>query len=286
MNSDNSNSTLSSLAGISTATRDQRENSLLTIVKAQIVFLLSTLTEDNFDRNQMEIRSVSATTLASTFLVAFVWCHLVFFVTFKLICVSYFQLSETHGIETYLHFIRRLIIAAQSRGPMSAQQNAYETPTTLAIRLLVQETQRLARDPFLAERFRDAVDKGEGDFFRHFDLTKFMDRTGLRPLERLILASSIVAHNCRKDLVIQANNIIRADWANAIMSLCNHPSFDHADLTPSQVAKLLSILLSDPPADSPILDPTQRLELIVAAQTKCGSELMGPILQQIFPTIR
>lgn len=29
-----------------------------TIVKAQIVFLLSTLTEDNFDRNQLEIRSV------------------------------------------------------------------------------------------------------------------------------------------------------------------------------------------------------------------------------------
>lgn len=30
-----------------------------TIVKAQIVFLLSTLTEENFDRNQVEIRSVS-----------------------------------------------------------------------------------------------------------------------------------------------------------------------------------------------------------------------------------
>lgn len=30
-----------------------------TIVKAQIVFLLSTLTEENFERNQQEIRSVS-----------------------------------------------------------------------------------------------------------------------------------------------------------------------------------------------------------------------------------
>lgn len=30
-----------------------------TIVKAQIVFLLSTLTEENFERNQSEIRSVS-----------------------------------------------------------------------------------------------------------------------------------------------------------------------------------------------------------------------------------
>lgn len=40
--------------------RDGRENnSLLTIVKAQIVFLMSTLTEDNFERNQTEIRTVS-----------------------------------------------------------------------------------------------------------------------------------------------------------------------------------------------------------------------------------
>jgi CCR4-NOT transcription complex subunit 1 len=29
-----------------------------TIVKAQIVFLISTLTEENFERNQLEIRSV------------------------------------------------------------------------------------------------------------------------------------------------------------------------------------------------------------------------------------
>ena len=35
-------------------------NNIHTIVKAQIVFLLSTLTEDNFERNQAEIRSVRA----------------------------------------------------------------------------------------------------------------------------------------------------------------------------------------------------------------------------------
>lgn len=35
-----------------------------TIVKAQIVFLLSTLTEENFERNQVEIRSVRARSFA------------------------------------------------------------------------------------------------------------------------------------------------------------------------------------------------------------------------------
>jgi CCR4-NOT transcription complex subunit 1 len=74
-----------------------------TIVKAQIVFLLSTLTEDNFDRNQLEIRS----------------------------------LSEQHGLDTYLHFIRRLIVHSQGRLASSAPPSAFDTSTALTFRLLV-----------------------------------------------------------------------------------------------------------------------------------------------------
>ncbi|KDQ13139.1 hypothetical protein BOTBODRAFT_188668 [Botryobasidium botryosum FD-172 SS1] len=240
------------------APRDARDsanpanNSLLTIVKAQIVFLLSTLTEENFDRNQVEIRS----------------------------------LSEQHGIETYLHFIRRLIVASQTRLSTNAPPQAFDASSTLTFRLLVQETQRLARDPFLADRFRDAVDRGEGDIFRHFDLVRFSDRIGLRPLEKLVLASSIVSATLtRKELATQAVTIIRVDFENAVLSLCQHPSFDHADLSPAQVAKLLSHLLSDPPPDSPVLDASQRLALIVAAQAKYGMDIMAPVLQQIFPTL-
>lgn len=231
--------------------RDGRENnSLLTIVKAQIVFLMSTLTEDNFERNQAEIRT----------------------------------LSETHGIETYLHFIRRLIVASQQRLAPSA--SPYDNNSALTFRLLVQEVQRLARDPFLADRFRDGIDRAEGEVFRHFDLLRFMDRIGLRPLEKLIIASSIVStNNTRKELAAQANQIIRLEWTNAVLSLCTRPSFDHADLTPSQVAKLLSNLLSDPPSDMPVLDTQQRHEILVAAWSKYGQDVMSPILQQILPSL-
>jgi CCR4-NOT transcription complex subunit 1 len=222
-----------------------------TIVKAQIVFLLSTLTEDNFDRNQIEIRS----------------------------------LSEQHGLDTYLHFIRRLIVHSQARLSSAAAPSAFDTSTSLTFRLLVQETQRLARDPFLADRFRDGIDKGEGDIFRHFDLVRFADRIGLRPLERLVLASSIVSAPTRKELSAQAATIIRLDFENAVLSLCQRPSFDHADLSPSQIAKLMSNLLSDPPSDSPTLDATQRQALVAAAQAKYGNETVAPILQRIFPTL-
>ncbi|KAG8911699.1 hypothetical protein FRC02_006456, partial [Tulasnella sp. 418] len=250
MNDDNPSSHAPSLASSTPAMREppNANNNILTTVKAQIVFLLSTLTEENFERNQIEARS----------------------------------LTETHGIEVYLHFIRRLIVAAWASSTVST----YELAPSLTSRLLVQETQRLARDPFLADRFREGIDKGDGDIFRQFDLVIFCDCVGLRPLERLILASSMLATvRVRKKLVNQASTIVRMDWNNAIMSLYSHPSFDHADLTPSQVAKLLSNLLSDPPPDAPVLDAQQRLELIVAAQTKCGPELMLTILRQIFPTL-
>ncbi|EJF62472.1 Not1-domain-containing protein [Dichomitus squalens LYAD-421 SS1] len=222
-----------------------------TIVKAQIVFLLSTLTEENFERNQVEIRS----------------------------------LSEQHGIDTYLHFIRRLIVYSHNRLTSTTSPAAFDPSSALTFRLLVQETQRLARDPFLADRFRDGVDQGEGEVYRNFDFVKFADRVGLRPLERLILASSIVAAPTRRELAAQAATVIRVDFENAVLALCQHPSFDHADLNPNQVAKLLSNLLAEVPSDAPILDATQRQALILAAQAKYGSEIVSPILQHIMPNL-
>lgn len=168
----------------------------------------------------------------------------------------------------------------------TAAPSAFDTSTSLTFRLLVQETQRLARDPFLADRFRDGLDRGEGDIFRHFDLARFADRVGLRPLERLVLASSIVTAPTRKELSLQATSMIRVEFENAVLALCQHPSFDHADLSPAQVDKLLSNLLELSTHETPILDGSQRQALIAAAQAKYGTEVVAPILQQIIPRLR
>jgi CCR4-NOT transcription complex subunit 1 len=150
----------------------------------------------------------------------------------------------------------------------------------------VQETQRLARDPYLADRFRDGIDKGEGDTFRHFDLIRFADRVGLRPLEKLVLASSFVATTTRQELAHQAANMIRLEFENAVLPLCQHLPFEHADLSPNQLARLLANLLSGSSSESPVLDATQRQALIVAAQTKYGNDIIAPILQRILPNLR
>lgn len=194
------------------------------------------------------------------------------------------QLAEQHGVGTYLHFIRRLIVHSQGRLAVNV---TFDTSTALTFRLLVQETQRLARDPYLADRFRESVDKGEGDVFRNFDLGRFVDRVGLRPLEQLILASSFVsspAQLSRKELEGQAAAIIQTEFEDAAVSLCQPVSFEHGDLNPSQLAKLMENLLLGP-LDDPVLDAAQRQALIVAAQTKFGPEVIWPILQRIFPSV-
>jgi CCR4-NOT transcription complex subunit 1 len=205
--------------------------------------------------------------------------------SYTFLLIVHAQLSEQHGIDTYLHFIRRLIVHSQSRLVSAPSPSPFDTSTSLTFRLLVQETQRLARDPFLADRFRDGIDKGEGDLFRQFDLVRFADRIGLRPLERLVLASSIISAQ-RKELANQATNIIRLDFDNAVLALCHNPSFDHADLSPNQVTTLMSNLLCDPPAESPVLDTNQVKALITAAQTKYGKDTVAPILHRILPNLR
>ena len=170
----------------------------------------------------------------------------------------------------------------------SASPSSTDPSSALTFRLLVEEVQRLARDPFLADRFRDGVDKGDGEAFRSFDLVRFADRIGLRPLEKLVLASVIAAAPApaRKELALQATDIVRTEFDNAVLALCQHPSFDHADLSPNQVAQLMSNLLCESASDGPILDAKKRQALIVAAQTKYGAEIVVPILQRILPALQ
>ncbi|EKM82840.1 hypothetical protein AGABI1DRAFT_97790 [Agaricus bisporus var. burnettii JB137-S8] len=194
--------------------------------------------------------------------------------------VTNFFLSEQHGLETYLHFIRRLIVHSQQR--LTSVTPAFGGTDALTFRLLVSESQRIGRDPILADRFREGIDKGDGDIFRHFDLVRFVDRVGLRPLERLVLASAFVSTPTRKELANQAASIIRLEFESAVLSICHTAPFENADLSLNSLAKVMANVLSDPPSDAPVLDAQQRQALILAAQTKYGKDAISPILRRIF----
>ncbi|KAJ1307774.1 hypothetical protein OPQ81_001861 [Rhizoctonia solani] len=221
--------------------RDRPTESLLNIVRAQISFLLSSLSEENFDRFQAEIRS----------------------------------LCEQHGPESYVGLLRRLIGTCYPR-IASGDGGVVQ-------RLLFQEIQRMGRDPFLADRLKDALERGEGEVFRTLDLHRLLERVPLRPLERLVLASVFVT-SPRPEFASAAAQIIHTDLENAVLALVARPSFDSADMSLSQAAKLLANLLSDTPPDAPVLDPSERIALLTAAQAKYGPDL-APVLRTVFPTL-
>lgn len=189
-------------------------------------------------------------------------------------------------MDTYLHFFRRLIVQTEGRPNANTNPSNFDQTTALTFRLLVQETQRLARDPFLADRFKESIDRGEGEAFRNFDLRRFAERVNLKPLERLILYSPVLISATRKDLVLQAKSVIEGDFDEAVLALCQQSAFDTVDVTANQVAKLLSVLIAEPPSDSPVLSPTQLQALVMSAHSKCGSEMMANVLGQILPSMR
>ena len=93
--------------------------------------------------------------------------------------------------------------------------------------------------------------------------------------------------------------MVRVNQEEATRALVVHPRLEPAsvsvvvpiavgavdDLTPHQLARLLSHFLSNPSLDSPILDAAQWIKLVLVVWVKYGWET-GPILKSIFPTLR
>ncbi|EJT98519.1 Not1-domain-containing protein [Dacryopinax primogenitus] len=221
--------------------RELRDNSsYLTVVRAQINFVVSTLSEENFDRNSNEIRS----------------------------------LCDQHGPEVEIHVIRSLIRVC-----------GLDPAAPLPFRLLSQEVRRLARVPSKAGRFREAVERGEGDVFRVFDFSKFVNAVHLSALEKVILAAHVAASVSRSDLAIQGKAVFAADFNTAMVQLLQTPSFETADLSVEEAKALLIALLSESPQETPLLDPASRARLLSAMSLRYGMEIAKPLLVDVIPTM-
>ncbi|GAA6009388.1 hypothetical protein JCM10207_003757 [Rhodosporidiobolus poonsookiae] len=258
--------------------------SLLTIVRAQIVFLLSTLSEDNFNKNRDEIRS----------------------------------LVELHGPAPQQHLIRRLIqgastlLTASPASPPSASASQPPSPE-LHLRLLASEVQRCARDPGLAERFRDAVlegaegPSGSDSVLRSFSLPTLLSHPSLSELsalERLVfltpfltlLFPSSASHpaptGLKRSLGLDAAKLVRQVFLPALEQL-GAPALtphDLAELSPLPISRLFTILLSDlnlsdsPDSEGePVLNDDERRAVVVAAvRGRLGAEVGAQALAHAF----
>jgi len=264
-------------------------SSLLTIVKAQISFLLSTLSDDNFTKHRQDIR----------------------------------DLTEQHGQEAQNHLMRRLILGAASN-PTNGSPNALApssvlSPTTssansisaaqlpLYNRLLSLETKRHASDPFLAERWVAAILSGLNDpsatcsdVFKALDLRALLSLVGLSSFEERVLLAELqllllssLSYGARA--VSESAERKRAEFGEQALRILadNHQaghypitefteSIKAAQWTHEQAAKHIGRIASDPwIADS--RDELEQQALPFAVETARAIErVFGPETDGIF----
>lgn len=95
------------------------------------------------------------------------------------------KLVSSNGMEVFSKYFRRLLTGNAPQifpGVNKSVENAGNYP------LLVQEMQKVASDIEQAQKIAETVDTSEGDIFRDFDLSTFLDHFRLDPVVKVSLA--------------------------------------------------------------------------------------------------
>lgn len=100
------------------------------------------------------------------------------------------QLVDSNGMEVFSKYFRRVLQnnAAHifGRGPRSTDPNG-------SYQILVNEMQKLRKEPEQADKIAESISSSEGDLFRDFDLSTFITHFKLDHVAKTMLALA-----CRK----------------------------------------------------------------------------------------
>lgn len=99
-------------------------------------------------------------------------------------------------MEVFSKFFRRLLVGNSPQIFPGIKRNV-ENPGNY--QLLVQEMEKITQLPDQAPRIAEVIDTSEGDIFRDFDLSTFVDHFRLDPLAKTLLASAFL-HVSNPDL--------------------------------------------------------------------------------------
>ncbi len=132
-------------------------NQLTSLVITQLNILLSTIKENNYDAQAEKIRS----------------------------------LIDDNGMELFAHYFRRLLQSnASAIFPASARPST-ANETSGQYKLLTDEMNKVSRDARQAENIAQALETTEGDLFRDFDLSTFVDHFRLNAIAKVALVLPI-----------------------------------------------------------------------------------------------
>ncbi|KAJ5888089.1 transcriptional regulator family: CCR4-Not complex component N.t1.c1 [Penicillium taxi] len=127
------------------------------------------------------------------------------------------KLVTSNGMEVFSKYFRRLLTGNASQifpGINKPVENAGNYP------LLVQEIQKVSSDIDQAQKIAETVDTSEGDIFRDFDLSTFLDHFRLDPIVKVSLAMAFKLTN-KADLRAKADAIISSSLSAFLQSLAN-----------------------------------------------------------------
>ena len=115
-------------------------------------------------------------------------------------------------MEVFSKYFRRLLTGNAPQifpGVNKSVENAGNYP------LLFQEMQKVSQDIEQAQKIAETIDTSEGDIFRDFDLSTFLDHFKLDPLSKVALALAFKTAN-KSDL--RAKGMYLSDFTEHIFS--------------------------------------------------------------------
>jgi CCR4-NOT transcription complex subunit 1 len=105
------------------------------------------------------------------------------------------QLVSENGTEVFAKYFRRLLLTYAAQ----IFSNSRNVDSAGSYPLLVAEVEKVTQDPARAAMIAEAVDSGDGEVFRDFDLSTFMEHFKMNPFTKVTLASAF--RKCsRRDL--------------------------------------------------------------------------------------
>ncbi|KAL3469528.1 CCR4-Not complex component, Not1-domain-containing protein [Aspergillus californicus] len=152
------------------------------------------------------------------------------------------KLVESNGMEVFSKYFRRLLTGNAPQifpGLNKSVENAGNYP------LLIQEMQKVSQDIEQAQKISDTVDSSDGDIFRDFDLSTFLDHFKLDPLVKVALALTFKTAN-KSDLRTKADAILANCITPFLQSLAN-PSDASKDYNSSFIGITIERFILYPP---------------------------------------
>ncbi|KAI9792032.1 MAG: hypothetical protein M1833_001282 [Piccolia ochrophora] len=174
------------------------------------------------------------------------------------------KLIDSNSMDVFSKYFRRLLVGNAPQifpGINRAVENPGNYP------LLVGEVRKVSEDPEQARKIAETIDTSDGDLFRDFDLSTFMEHFKLDPLEKTVLALGFKSA-ARADLRTKADAILSNNFHRFLEVLsASSPSDEekYTDLAPIIITQIVDGFIQHPP---PNLNEEGRARLSYSIQLR------------------